>query len=192
MFILPHEGNERKEEITVSEALNEIMIPSQDHFGQLVFRPITNDQEADMYLQEIKKAEEKKKEWKAFYKERSEAMVAEFDNSIANMKAVLHSYFDKVPHKQTATQENYALPSGKLVFKKQNNDFEYDETELIKWLEANEGEQFVKVKKEVNWSGLKETLLVAGETVADENGTIIPAIKAIEREPVFTVELKRK
>lgn len=176
----------------MSEALNEIMIPDQDHFGQLVFRPINNDQEADMYLQEIKRAEEKKKEWKAFYKERSEAMTAEYDNSISNMKAVLHSYFDKVPHKQTATQENYALPSGKLVFKKQNNDFEYEDDELIKWLEANGGEKFIKIKKEVNWSGLKDTLLVAGETVADENGEIIPVIKAIEKDPVFTVELKRK
>lgn len=175
----------------MSEALNEIMIPDKEHFGKLVLRPITNDQEADLYLQEIKKAEEGKKEWKAFYKDRAESMTVEYDNSIENMKAVLHSYFDKVPHKQTATQENYALPSGKLVFKKQNNDFEYDDQELVKWLEKNGGEQFIRVKKEVNWAVLKETLLVVGDTVADENGNIMP-IKAVEKDPVFTVELKRK
>lgn len=174
----------------MSEALNEIMIPDQEHFGQLVYRPITNDQEADLYLQEIKKAEEKKKEWKAFYKERADSMVAEYDANISNMKAVLNSYFDKVPHKQTATQENYALPSGKLVFKKQNNDFEYDEDEVIKWLEENDGECFIKVKKSLDWASLKETLMVVGDIVAYD-GMVTP-IKAIEREPVFTVELKRK
>lgn len=175
----------------MSEALNEIMIPDQEHLGKLVYRPITSDQEADLYLQKIKEAEESKKYWKTFYKERSDAMVAECDANIANMKAMLQSFFEKVPHKQTATQENYALPSGKLVFKKQNNDFEYDEDEVIKWLEDNGGEHFIKVKKELNWGALKETLIVVGDIVADENSQIIP-IKAIEREPVFTVELKRK
>ena len=175
----------------MSEALNEIMIPDQEHFGHLVFRPITSDQEADLYLQKIKEAEESKKYWKAFYKERADAMVAEADANIANMKAMLQTFFEKVPHKQTATQENYALPSGKLVFKKQNNDFEYDEDEVIKWLEANGGEHFIKVKKELNWSALKDTLIVVGDIVADENSQIIP-IKAVERDPVFTVELKRK
>ena len=175
----------------MSEALKDIMIPDEDHFGKVVFRPITNDQEADLYLQKIKEAEESKKEWKAFYKERADAMTAECDSNISNMKAMLNSYFDKVPHKVTATQENYALPSGKLVFKKQNNDFEYEESEVIKWLEANGGEGFVKVKKSLDWASLKETLLVVGDTVADENGSVMP-IKAIEKEPVFTVELKRK
>lgn len=175
----------------MSEALNEIMIPDKEHFGQLVFRPITNDQEADLYVQKIKEAEESKKEWKAFYKERSEAMCAECDSNISNMKAMLNTYFDKVPHKKTATQENYQLKSGKLVYKKQNNDFEYDEDEVIKFCESNGLEQFVKVEKKLDWASLKEILMVVGETVADENGTILP-IKAIEREPVFTVELKRK
>ena len=175
----------------MSEALNEIMIPDQEHFGKLVFRPITSDQEADLYIQKIKEAEESKKYWKGFYKERADAMVAEADANIANMKAMLQTFFEKVPHKQTATQENYALPSGKLVFKKQNNDFDYDEDEVIKWLEANGGECFVKVKKSLDWSALKETLLVVGDTVADESGSILP-IKAVERDPVFTVELKRK
>ena len=175
----------------MSDALTELMIPDQEHLGQLVFRPITSDQEADLYLQKIKEAEEAKKSWKSFYKERSDSMSAEIDGNIANMKAMLQTYFEKVPHKKTATQENYALPSGKLVFKVQNNDFEYDEQEVIQWLEANGGEHFIKVKKELNWSALKETLIVVGDIVADENSQIIP-IKAIERDPVFTVELKRK
>ena len=175
----------------MSEALNEIMIPDQEHIGKVVFRPITSDQEADLYLQKIKEAEESKKYWKSFYKERADAMVAEADANIANMKAMLQSFFEKVPHKQTATQENYALPSGKLVFKKQNNDFEYDEDEVIAWLESMGMNGFIKVKKSLDWASLKETLLVAGDLVADEDGNILP-IKAVERDPVFTVELKRK
>ena len=176
----------------MSEALSEVMIPAENFPGQLVFRPITNDQEADLYLQEIKKAEEKIKEWKAFYKERSKATEEEYITNINNMKAVLETYFAKVPHKQTKTQENYQLPSGKLVYKTQNNDFEYDEDEVIKWLEENGGQKFIKIEKKLDWAGLKDTLMVAGELVADENGTVIQPIKAIERDPVFTVELKRK
>lgn len=176
----------------MSELAQEIMIPAEHNPGQLVYRPITNDQEADLYLQEIKKAEEKKKEWKAFYKERIESVNAEYDQNIENMKAMLEIYFGKVPHKQTKTQENYPLPSGKLVFKTQNNDFEYDEKEVIKWLKENGGEKYIKVEESLKWGELKDTLTVVGDIVSDENGVIIPEIKAIERDPVFTVELKRK
>ena len=42
--------------------------------------------------------------------------------------------------------------------------------------------------KELDWSGLKKTIQIAGETAANEDGEIIPGIKVVEREQTFTIE----
>ena len=67
-------------------------------------------------------------------------------------------------------------------------DYQREEKEVIKWLKANNGEKFIKTKESLDWDGLKKTLSVMGETVADSNGEIIPGIKAIERPDVFKIE----
>jgi phage host-nuclease inhibitor protein Gam len=97
-----------------------------------------------------------------------------------------------VPHKVTKTQENYALPSGKLVFKKQQPEYTRDDAALVEWLKENGGEQYVITKESVDWSSLKATLNVVGDTVADKNGQVIPCISVEERPDVFKVELRKE
>lgn len=153
---------------------------------------IEDDQTAEWALQQIKNAEEEKAKWKAFYAERKKAVDATCDLTIANMEALLQTYFASVPHKVTDTQENYQLPSGKLVFKKQAPEYDRNDSEVIEWLQNNGGGKFVKMVPVLDWAGLKKTLTVLGEDVADENGVVIPCIKAIRREDVFKVELKKE
>lgn len=150
--------------------------------------PVENDVEADRLIKEIREAEETKAFWKAYYKEKLEEVNESCDFIITQNKERLRLYFDSVPHKKTATQEKYPLPSGKLVLKDQEPDYERDDKTVIKFLKANGVEKFVKVKEELDWSGLKKTLLIAGETAANEDGIPIPGIKVIERDRVFTVE----
>lgn len=151
---------------------------------------VENDQTAEWCLQKIREAQTDMEKWLAFYEQRKETVKADTANRIAFFEHHLREYFDTVPHKVTKTQESYALPSGKIVVKQQEPEYERDDESVLAWLKENGGEKFVKVKESLDWAGLKKTLTVCGETVADENGEIIPGIKAVEREPVFKVEVK--
>lgn len=153
---------------------------------------IKDDQTADWAIRQIRRCEAKKAEWKAFYDERYKAMCYDLDLTIANMESLLQSFFATVPHKVTPTQENYALPSGKLVIKQQEPDYERDDEKVIEWLRSHKGERFIRIKEALDWNKFKHTLTVAGETVADSNGEIIPGIKAIERGDAFKVEFKKE
>lgn len=153
---------------------------------------IEDDQTADWAMNEIRKAKAEKERWKQFYDERYRAICADADRTIANMESILMTYFQKVPHKVTSTQENYTLPSGKLVIKKQEPEYERDDDKILEWLHKSGKEQFVKTKESVNWSSLKNTLNILGDTASDENGEIVPGLRVVEREDIFKVELKKE
>jgi hypothetical protein len=162
-----------------------VTIPEEETVDLL---PVEGDMEANQLIEEIRAMEGTKMFWKAYYQDKLREVNESCDLVISNNKQRLRMYFDTLPHKKTATQEKYPLPSGKLVLKDQEPDFERDDKTVIKFLKANGGEKYIKVKEELDWSGLKKTLLIAGETAADENGNPIPGIKVIERERAFTIE----
>ena len=172
----------------MSELLKEI---TEEDVSEGRFK-IEDDQTAEWALKQIRNAYEEMAKWKEFYDSRYQAVCSSCELTIANMEAMLQSYFENVPHKVTKTQENYALPSGKLVVKKQEPEYERDDDKIIEWLEQNGGEKYVKTKKALDWSGLKGNVMVIGETVTDANGEIIPGLKATERPDVFKVELKKE
>ena len=150
-----------------------------------------DDQKAEWCLLQIRRAQAEKERWKAHYKAALDSVTASCDETIGRMEMFLHGYFKTVPHKRTKTEENYPLPSGKIMMKAQNTSFDYDEETVIAWLKEHKGGQFVKVKEALDWDGLKSTLNVMVETVADEDAQIIPCITAEEHEPVFKVQLKK-
>ncbi|MCR5565994.1 MAG: host-nuclease inhibitor Gam family protein [Clostridiales bacterium] len=152
---------------------------------------IEDDMTAEWALNQIRMANAEKAKWKAFYDERYKRVCETCDFTIANMESLLQTYFVSVPHKVTDTQENYTLPSGKLVFKKQEPEYQRTDTDVIAWLKKNGGEKYIKTKEELDWSSLKKHITVVGEAVADEDGQIMP-IKAVERPDIFKVELKKE
>lgn len=151
---------------------------------------IADDGAAEWAIGKIREAEADIEKWTKFYDEQKRRIVEDRQNTIMNMKAMLQTYFEKVPHKVTKTQENYTLPSGKLVFKRQAPEFERDDAKIVDYLKATK--QFQFITEGVKWGELKKGLTVVGETVADENGEIIEGIRAIERPDIFTVELKKE
>lgn len=151
-----------------------------------------DDQKAAWCLQQIRRAQEEKAFWKEYYKKLTKSAEASCDETIGRMEQFLFGYFKTVPHKHTKTEENYPIPGGKLYLKKQDVDFEYNEADVIQWLKDNKKESFIKIKESLDWQGLKDTLDYIGETVADEDGQVIPCIKAIEREPAFKVQISKK
>jgi len=153
---------------------------------------VEDDLTAEWCMTQIRNANEEKAKWKEFYDSRYQSVCETCDRTIESMEAMLHGYFDKVPHKVTKTQENYALPSGKLVFKRQEPEYTREDGDVIEWLKANGGERFIKTKETLDWASLKPTLNVVGEMVADANGAVIPCIKVKERPDIFKVELKKE
>lgn len=153
---------------------------------------LKSDQDAEWALQQIKNAEAEKAKWKEFYEGRYKAVCESCDLTIQNMLSMLQTYFESVPHKVTKTQESYALPGGKLVFKRQEPEYTRNDVEVIDWLKANGGTGFVKTTETLDWGNLKRTLSVVGDTVADEDGQIIPGITATQRPDVFKVELNKE
>jgi hypothetical protein len=162
-----------------------VTIPEE---GTVDLLPVEGDMEANQLIEEIRAMEGTKMFWKAYYQDKLREVNESCDLVISNNKQRLRMYFDTLPHKKTATQEKYPLPSGKLVLKDQEPDYKRDDEAVIKFLKANGGEKFVKVEEKLDLNGLKKTLSILGETAADENGKPIPGILVIERDRAFTIE----
>lgn len=152
---------------------------------------VDDDQKADWCLQKIRECTEERDRWKAFYEARIKRMEDGCAYRIAFFEDKLKAYFATVPHKVTKTQENYQLPSGKLVYKRQGPEIDRKDDLLLPWLKENRPEM-VKVSESVDWSSLKKTLAFAenGRTMVTEDGEIVPGITVTERPDVFKVEVK--
>lgn len=147
---------------------------------------IEDDKTAEWAMAKIREAEDNTAMWEAHFKGQLRRIKETNEHTVATMKAFLRDYFAKVPHKITKTEENYRLPSGKLVLKHRNPDLEMDEEKLLEWV-RKEHPEYIKRVESVDWGNFKKTLKIAGETVTDEDGVIVPYIKAVERPDEFTI-----
>ena len=152
---------------------------------------VTDDKSAEWCIRKIREAQAEKQRWRDYYAEQQRKIDQEADGTIGYFEALLADYFDTVPHKRTKTQESYQLPGGKLVRKQQAPEYQRDDASLLPWLKQNAPE-LVKVTETPDWATLRKRLIIApdGETVATEDGEIIPGIKAIQRPEVFKIEIK--
>ena len=150
---------------------------------------IDTDAKAAWALRKVREARADRDKWVAWYKEQIEQVEAATDYNTARLERMLADYFATVPHKVTKTQESYSMPEGKLVMKRQAPEYKRDDPAVIAWLKANKPGQFVKVKEELDWAGLKAVTGVFGGNVVDENGEIIPGIEVVERDAKFVVEV---
>ena len=154
---------------------------------------VDDDQKAEWCLAQIKAKKEELAKWQAHYEELFDRVRKTIESDILWFEGSLKGYFFQVSGdgftKETKTQESYALPSGKLVMKKQEPEYVRDEEEILGWLHANAPE-FIKTKESVDWSGLKKTLVVSGETMVTEDAEVVPGITVATRPDVFKVEVK--
>lgn len=163
---------------------------------------VDNDMKAEWCLSKIRRIRADQKCQKDelirqmhFYEAEIDALDKQADSDVAFFESILQEYFQSRMSegftKSTKTQTVYKLPSGKLIRKKQNPEFDYktNQDKTIAWLKANDGKQFVKVKEEVNWAELKKTIKIVGDGVSTADGEMIPGVKVTEREDVFEVEV---
>lgn len=106
------------------------------------------------------------------------------------LEALLFAYFATVPHKATKTQETYKLPSGTLKQKVREPEYKREESDILKWLTEQGLDSLIETKSAPKWAELKKGITASGEqAIYAETGEIIPGVKIIEREPVFSVEV---
>ena len=159
---------------------------------------VNTDAKAEWALGKIREKRAERDAWIKWYEDKIEEIKAQTDFETMNFERMLAEYFANVPHKHTKTQESYSLPSGKLILKKQNPEYKRNEKAAVAWLEKNGYAQFVKVKKELAWSDLKDASavvngkIVCGEQITEDGEIIqmvVDGIEVIDRPEKFVVEV---
>ena len=132
-----------------------------------------------------------------FFLDQKAMLDEQLKNDRAFFEGILKGYFEsRVADgfaKEAKTQVTYKLPTGVLILKHRDPEFEYkkEKDKAVEFLEKNKMDQFVKVEKSVSWKELKPLTKVAGTSVVmKETGEVIPGITVTEREDDFSVEVK--
>ena len=170
-------------------------VTSEDLDSEITAFTIDSDKKADWAIGKIKEEQENTNRLRliatskiAELQSRIKELDERTERRTGNLKAMLMDYMQTVkPTKQTKTQTQYELLSGKLVWKKQQPMYERDEAALLGWAETTAPE-LVKVKKEVSWADLKKQADVSGDKLLLD-GEIIPGVTVVEREDVFEVQV---
>ena len=154
---------------------------------------VDDDSKAEWCMEQIGRKKAELAKWKDHFDAQFEGIKRQLESDIAWFEGSLWPYFAKLRAdglvKKADKSVSYKLPAGKLVLKQQEPEYDKDDDKIVKWLEKNSPE-FVKVKKTPDWQGLKNTLVVSGETMVTEDGEVVPGIKVIARDDVFKVEVK--
>lgn len=116
------------------------------------------------------------------------------EQEVSFFESKLREYFETLEEKQlktTKTMMKYKLPSGELVKKFPGPEFKRDNEALVKWLEDNQMDEYVEIKKQPKWGELKKKTKVVGNNVVfEDTGEIVEGIEVIERAPEFKVEVE--
>lgn len=143
---------------------------------------IDNDKTADWAITQIHEAENERDRLIALAEEqikdltdRIEELKTKCENETKYFKSCLAMYFETVKSKETKTQKSYKLLSGTLVFKKPTTKIIHNDDNLLKYLEENDGSDYIKIKKSVDWAEFKKNLTISdnGEVVDTELGIIL-------------------
>ena len=110
------------------------------------------------------------------YQQRKAEYAERFDKRTDGLRAMLWSYFESVPTRDTKTQKKYELPSGALVLKKASSDFKADTDKLREWLEKGGMADYLKTEVSPKWGLVKKQLVANGDgTITfSETGEILP------------------
>ena len=198
MCIVTHEPKWIKEE---NEKLSEMLAENSQIREQFV---CDNDMKAEWCLNKIRRirAEQKRESEELerqmqFYMDQKDMIDHKADEEVAFFEEILHGYFnsrvDDGFTKATKTKVTYKLPTGNLVLKHRDPEYDYktEQKKIIEFCENNGLELFVKTEKKLSWIDLKTLTKVDGTNVVlKETGEIVPGIKVTEREDEFEVEVK--
>lgn len=161
---------------------------------------IRNDEEADWWIEihetelaEVRRLKIQLENKIDFYKEKLEKVQKEEECILERRDGKLAEYFESLDEKQmkkTKTMIKYRLPSGELIKKFPGPEFKRNNDTLAKWLEDNQLDEYVEIKKQAKWGELKKGIeVVGGSVVLKDTGEIVEGVEAVERPAEFKVEV---
>lgn len=155
---------------------------------------VLDDASAEMLMQRIREADIQYERMEAWYEMQKDKARRMRDRTRAWAENCLRAYFDMVPTHDTKTRRVYDLPSGQMILKAREPEYDRgDESELVAWLKKDKDlKGLIKVKESSNWKELKKKLQISpdGTSMMTADGEIVPGIKVTQREPEFTVTVK--
>jgi hypothetical protein len=155
---------------------------------------VADDQRAEWCLNKIREKKQELEKWKAHYAAQLEAVKKSIEGDIAYFENSLEQYFrmQQAEGNTRAAEKSisYKLPSGKLVLKKQEPEFEFDKDKLLDWLENNDPE-YIKVERSPRWGELKKKLTIDGTSMITEDAEVVPGITVVPRDEIFKVEVAK-
>lgn len=99
--------------------------------------------------------------------------------SVSFFESLLHEYFMQL-REDDPKLKTVKLPHGSLKMRKQQPEFQYDETQLLPWAKENLPDAVV-VKESVAKTPVKKHI--------QETGEVVPGVTIIERPEKFSVEV---
>lgn len=176
----------------MSEMPNPILEDEEEEQEEETKFAITTDGAADWAMRKIAQAKAEYERWCEYYRKRLEAEAAKMQTTVDRMTSMLAEYFQTVPHKETKTQENYPLPTGKLVFTKDKETIEHDDDALLAWAKENDLNDLIKTKEAIKWTEVKDRIsaMEDGTFCDGVTGLEIPGITTKIVPGTFKVEIK--
>ena len=172
----------------------EIGISLEEFMGKVDSSYLTSDVEAEAILVRINKRnkvkESKKKDaaaWHAKVDKWLEAIITSIDEANESDENMLKTYAED--RLKNSKRKSVSLPSGKFGFRKQPPKIEKDDAALLDYCDHYQSE-FIKVKKTVDWAGLKKSCTLDGNHYVTKDGEVLPGVTVTEQDPKFTVEVK--
>lgn len=172
----------------------EIGISLEEFMGKVDSSYLTSDVEAEAILVRINKRnkvkESKKKDaaaWHAKVDKWIEAIITSIDEANKSDENMLKTYAED--RLKNSKRKSVSLPSGKFGFRKQPPKIEKDDAALLDYCDHYQSE-FIKVKKTVDWAGLKKSCTLDGNHYVTKDGEVLPGVTVTEQDPKFTVEVK--
>lgn len=152
-----------------------------------------NDDQANWCLEKISEAKIEIMDARAFYEAKKRQLDQWLENTIApynrdceHFEALLAGYAEEALNGKK--KRTISLPGGKFGFRKVPAKIDRDETALLEFAESSAPE-YVKIKKSVDWAGLKKSCKTDGDHMVTANGEIVLGVTVTEQPDKFVCEV---
>lgn len=152
---------------------------------------VDDDGKADWAMRKIAEARQNTAMWQEHYRAQMDAIRKADEETEAYFTALLLDYFRTQPKHETKTQAKYKLPSGELVLKRQQPEYQRDDAKLVECLMHGDLSRYVKLTPSVDWAALKAACTVTedGALVDKDSGLVLDGVRAVPRPDKFEVKI---
>jgi len=169
-------------------------VPYGTNVEAVEVEPQIDDMDADGCIQKISNWERYRNFWMDYYTKKMDEVNAKCDRNIEFQNRKLREFFMTVPHRSTKTMEAYDLPSGKISISYSKQSMVPDKVAILKRFEEQGDDEFIKLKKELDWANYKTRLFISsnGEVLDKETGEVVSDVAVETSEPKFSVSINKK